>query len=71
MAPQPRHPLVHRQGVALLLSCRVREGRVLAAGRGYRDCEARLERELGVQPDEPLRAVVEPSLGAAASRSRP
>jgi len=40
--------------------------------RWYRDYEARLERELGVPPEESLRDVVAPILGASGGvRRRP
>jgi DNA-binding SARP family transcriptional activator len=55
------------EGVTLLLACLAREGRVLAAVRWYRAYEARLERELGVPPDDALRKAVEPILGAGAA----
>lgn len=59
------------EGVALLLSCLAQEGRVLAAVRWYREYEARLDRELGVPPDDELRKAVEPILGSSGSiRSR-
>ncbi len=58
------------EGVGVLLACLAREGRTLAALRRYRDYEARLERELGVPPDEQLRSAVEPILGRG-STARP